>query len=59
MFASLLKLVTFLTVFIDNNFMLFVRLSELLLAAEIFYPEIIKVYIDIDCFNVFSKYISI
>ncbi len=59
MSASLLKLVAFLTVFIGNNLMLLVRLGELLLAAEVLHPEIIGVYVGIDCLNVFSKYISI
>ncbi len=59
MFTSLLKLVMFLTVFIGNDLMHFVRLSELLLAAEVLYPEIIGVYIGIDCINVFFKCIFI
>jgi len=39
--------------------MLLVRLDEFLLAAEILHPEIIGVYVDIDYFNAFSKYISV
>ncbi len=59
MAASLLKLVAFLTVFIGNDLILFVRFSVFLLAAEVLHPEIIGVYIGIDCFNVFFKCISV
>ncbi len=59
MSASFFKLVMFLTVFIGNDFILLVRLGELLLTAEVLYLEIIEVYIDIDYLNTFSKYISV
>ena len=45
--------------FIGNDFMFFVRLGELLLAAEVLHPEIIGVYVGIDYLNVFSKCISV
>ncbi len=58
MSASFLKLIAFLTVFIDNDLMFLVCLSEFLLAAEVLHLEIIGVYVGIDCFNAF-KCISI
>ena len=59
MFALLLKLVAFLTVFIDNNFMFLVRLGKLLFAAEVLHLEIIGVYVGIDCLNTFFKCIFV
>ncbi len=59
MSTSLFKFVAFLTVFIGNDLMLLVRFGEFFFTAEVLYLEIIGIYVDIDCFNVFSKYIFI